>query len=180
MNTSPTRKIGRIIENLLAEVGPVEMGFRIQGLAAHILLAMGLFITEVKSSGHPDIVAQSERGSVRVEVEADTRGIGVHLPDPDDLLALLPKSQNDSGFFAVAICSPLPKWIIIDSYKLIDRKTKLSLPLLDALRNLEQSKAWSSIFEKIVLNNANQISNYTFDWLARQAIQQRCILDHYA
>ena len=148
------------------------------GIAAHVLLAMGLCIAEVNSSGHPDIVAQSEHGIVRVEVETDTRGIGTHLPEPDDFAALAARSQGDSGFFAVLICSPFPKWIILDSYKLENRKTKLPLPLLDALRNKEQSREWSKLFLEIILENQSQLRNYSFEWLVRLAIAQKCLILH--
>ncbi len=178
MNDDRTRQAGRVLEDLLAEVGPVEMGFRMQGLAAHILLAMGFCITEVNSSGHPDIVAQSEQGIIKVEVEADTRGIAVHLPEPADFLALSVRSPGDLGYFAILICSPLPKWIIIDSYKLKGRKTKLALPLLDALRNKEQSRIWSSLFVQLVLENRNHLSDYSFEWLARLAIAQKCLIEN--
>ena len=170
------RQVGRILEKLLADVGPIEMGFRVQGLAAHIVLALGYRVTEVKSSGHPDLTAQGELGIVRVEVEADTMGIGIHLPGSDDLAALRARSSYDQGYFAVAICSPLPRWIVVDSYRLEDRKAKLTLPLLDALCNREQSEEWSGLFEQLVLVHAHHVGDFSFEWLAEQALEQRCLI----
>lgn len=179
MRTNTTRQVGRFLEGLLAEVGPVEMGFRMQGLAAHIVLAQGYQITEIKSSGHPDLVAQGEGGVIRVEVEADTRGIGVHLPEPDDLIALRAHSPGDRGYFAVAVCSPLPKWIVVDSCRLEDRKAKLFLPLLDALSNREQSDDWSELFEQIVIEHGNRLGDFSFEWLCRQALEQKCLIQGF-
>jgi hypothetical protein len=116
-----TRQTGRLLENLLAEVGPIEMGFRMQAYAAHIVLAQGYRVTEIKSSRHPDLIAEKENCTIRVEVEADTRGLGLHLPEAEDLDALSPRSPLDRGYFTVAICSPLPRWIVVDSIRLADR-----------------------------------------------------------
>jgi hypothetical protein len=170
------RTAGRFLENLLSEVGPVEMGFRIQGLAAQIILALGYRVLEVKSSGHPDLVAQAAMGIVRVEIEADTMGSGVHLPEPKDLTALCPQSPGDEGYFAIAICSLFPRWIVIDSNRLVDRKTKLVLPLLESLSNREQSEIWSELFEQLILDYGNRLVDFSFTWLVEQALEQRCLI----
>jgi hypothetical protein len=172
-----TRQAGRVLESLLAQVGPVEMGFRVQGLAAHMLLALGYRISEVNSSGHPDVVAQGTRGVVRVEVEADTRGIGVHLPKPEDLTALSPQTPGDRGYFAIAVCSPLPIWIVVESYKLVDRRFKLALPLLEALSDQVESETWSGLFEELVVQYGSRLGDFSFQWLARQALQQTCLIN---
>ena len=173
---SASRQAGRLLEGLLAKVGPVEIGFRVQGMATHILLALGYQVTEVRSSGHPDIVAKGERGVVRVEIEADTRGIGLHLPEPDDLAALRARSPGDLGYFAIAICSPLPRWIVVDSYRLNGRKAKLPLPLLDALGNREQSEAWSGLFQRLIVEHGNRLGDFSFQRLAGLALEQRCLI----
>lgn len=171
-----TRKAGRLLEQLLAEVGPVEMGFRIQGLAAHVMLALGYRIIKIKSSGHPDVVAEKEQGIVRVEVEANTRGIGLHLPEPTDLIALDSKEPGDEGYFAVAICTPFPKWIVVDSYRLTNRKTKLALPWLEAISNKGHSQDWSQAFIRILEQHSDHLVDFSFEWLAKQALEQRCLV----
>jgi hypothetical protein len=176
MMPKSSRQVGRILEELLAEVGPVKMGFRVQGMVAHIMLAQGYRILEVNSSGHPDIIAQGNGGVIRVEVEADTRGIGVHLPQPADLVSLHTHAPGDQGYFAVVICGPLPSWIVIDSYRLENRSIKLSLPLLETLSNRSLSEDWSRLFEQLVIQNGTTLKNFTFEWLARQALNQRCLI----
>lgn len=176
MNINPKREVARILENLLAEIGPIAMGFRIQGFTAHILLEMGFSIRAVNSSGHPDIIAQNGDRIIRVEVEADTRGVGLHLPNSDDLASLAVKSPNDSGFFSVLICSPLSRWIVIDSYRLKNRSNKLSSSLLEVLSNREQSEIWSDTFERIIIGNKVHINSFRYNWLVRQAILGKSLI----
>jgi hypothetical protein len=172
-----TRQTGRLLEQLLAEVGPIEMGFRIQAYAAHILLAQGYRITEIKSSRHPDLIAEKEKCTIRVEVEADIRGLGLHLPEADDLEALCPRSPDDRGYFTVVSCGPLPRWILVDSVKLVHRKNKLALPLLEALCDIEQSQIWSDSFDRIILENSQHLIDFSFHWLCKQALEQKCLIE---
>ena len=62
---------GKCLEILKDAVGLSEFGYRIQGLAAHVLLRLGAKVLQINSQGHPDIIAEAERGLIRIEVEAD-------------------------------------------------------------------------------------------------------------
>ena len=45
------------IENLRLSISPVEFGYKVQALAAHVLLRLDYRVEEINRSGHPDIVA---------------------------------------------------------------------------------------------------------------------------
>jgi hypothetical protein len=171
------RRAGRLLEDLTVEIGPVEMGFRIQGIAAHILLAMGYSILEIKSSSHPDIIARNKIGITRVEVEANIQGIGTHLPLPADIASLLPQVYGDRGLFAISICSPLPKWIVIDYNKFQGKKNKLPISVLEALSNKELSNEWSQLFIKILTINSSHLKYFSFEYLSKLAKSNKCLID---
>ena len=170
------RQTGRLLEKLLSDVGPVEMGFRMQAVAAHVLLGQGNRIIAVNNSGHPDIIASSENVIIRVEVEADIRGTGEHLPKEADLEALKPLAPTDKGYFAILVCSPFPKWIVVDSSKFTGRRYKLSLSLLDVLCNKTQTNEWNDLFLKFIDAQGEHLGDYSFQWLSQKALEQSCLI----
>ena len=62
------------IERIRSSISPSEFGYKIQALAAHVLLRLGYRIDSINQSGHPDIVAVRNGGEFRFEVEAEVTG----------------------------------------------------------------------------------------------------------
>ena len=100
------------IERIRSSVSPVKFGYKIQALAAHVLLRLGYQIDAIKRSGHPDIVAVRNGREFRFEVEAEAFG-----PRPRKLtaadLASLTEAPNIVGYYALAISFPKPYWVLV-------------------------------------------------------------------
>lgn len=167
------RVVGRCIEKLHTSCGPIELGYRIQGLAAHLLLAQGLKVVEVNPQGHPDIVAVGHKGVLRFEIEANTMGTGEHQLTEKDFASLKPQVPGDKGFFGVAICGPYPSWLIIDHARLVGRPTPAPLPVLRALSERELSAKWTALFNQLVCRHAEHIQDYSFALLREWALADR-------
>ncbi len=165
---------GKCLERLRDAIEPSELGFRIQGLAAHVLLRLGLRVVEVNSIGHPDIVAEAERGFVRVEVEADLHGWRARALTKEDLDAIAPRGSLDRGYFAVAICGPYPRWIVVDSVLLQRRRgTPASPAIFQALCDSEASALWTAEFISLLLSHCEHLVSFSFDFLVRRALEGR-------
>ena len=59
---------------LRSEASTVEFGYKIQALAAHVLLGLNHRVVEVNHKGHPDIVGVKDGQEFRFEVEAEIIG----------------------------------------------------------------------------------------------------------
>ena len=163
------RHAGRCLENLRTLVGPIQLGYRIQGMAAHLLLAQGLEVVGVYSQGHPDIVAVGSQGTLRFEIEANTSGIGSHQLTAQDLVSLKPQAPGDRGFLGVAICGPYPRWLIVDQARLAARTSPAPLPVLDALSEQGLSTTWTCLFSRLICKHCEHLQDYSFDLLAEWA-----------
>ena len=61
---------------------------------------------QINSQGHPDIVAETESGLMRIEVEADIYGYRARALTEEDLDGMEPRSATDKGYFALVLCGP--------------------------------------------------------------------------
>ena len=50
-------KAAECIENLHLTISSGKFGYKVQALAAHVLLRLNFQIEEINQSGHPDIIA---------------------------------------------------------------------------------------------------------------------------
>lgn len=167
---------GKCLEKLKGAIGLSEFGFRIQGLAAHVLLRLGARVLQINSQGHPDIVAEIERGLVRIEVEADMHGSRARSPTEEDLDAIAPHSLADKGYFAVALCGPYPRWLLVEYERLRRRHGKPSSPaILQALADTEASERWTAEFVELLINHCTRLPSFSFDFLARRAKEGRSL-----
>lgn len=165
---------GKCLEKLKGAIGPSELGFRIQGLAAHVLLRLGARVLQINSQGHPDIVAEVERGLVRIEVEAAIHGTRARAPTEEDLDAIAPHSSTDKGYFAVALCGPYPRWLLVEYERLRRRHgTPASPAILQALADTEASEQWTAEFVELLVNHCTRLPFFSFDFLARRAKEGR-------
>lgn len=163
---------GKCLETLKEAVELSEFGFRIQGLAAHVMLRLGFRVLQVNSQGHPDIVAEIERGLIRIEVEADTQGFRARALTEEDLDGIEPGRTTDKGYFAVVLCGPYPRWILVDYARLRRRRgTPASPALLQALADTEASKQWTAEFIKLLVSNCQHLPVFSFDFLTKQALE---------
>lgn len=167
---------GKCLETLKDAIGPVELGFRVQGLAAHILLRLGARVLEINSQGHPDIVAENERGIMRIEVEAHIHGSRARLLTKEDLEAIAPRRSTDQGYFALALCSPYPTWLLIEYSRLQRRHgTPASPAILQALSDAETSKRWTAEFITLLIEHCQHLPAFLFDFLVRRALEGKSL-----
>jgi hypothetical protein len=165
---------GRCLGIIRDAVELSEFGFRIQGLAAHVLLRLGARVLKVNSQGHPDIVAETDRGSIRVEVEANIRGSRPRLLTKEDLDGIAPRKTIDKGYFALALCGPYPQWLLVEHSRLRRRHdTPASPAILKGLSDVEASEQWTSEFIKLLLTHCRHLPAYSFDLLVRRALEGR-------
>jgi hypothetical protein len=165
---------GKCLEALRGTVELSEFGFRIQGLAAHIMLRLGARVLEVNRQGHPDIVAEFDRGLMRIEVEADVYGTRARLLTKEDLDAIAPRRTTDKGYFALALCGPYPRWILVDYARLCRRHGVPASPaILHGLADAEASNQWTAEFIALLVTHCRDLPAFTFGFLARRALEGR-------
>lgn len=163
---------GKCLEILKDAVGLSEFGYRIQGLAAHILLRLGAKVLKINSQGHPDIIAEAERGLIRIEVEADAGRSRPRMLTREDLNSIAPRLSVDKGYFALAICSAYPRWILIEYAKLERRHGTPAFPaVLDGLADNVASQQWTREFIKLLIEHGKRLHFLSYDNLARRALR---------
>lgn len=69
------------------------------------------------------------------------------------------------GYYALAISSPTPRWILVPASKLVDRRYSIPNVLLEALRDVAYSDAWSSEYVSLLNTSCHQIKGASFDRL---------------
>lgn len=163
---------GKCLERLRDALGLSEFGFRIQGLAAHVVLRLGARVLQINSQGHPDIVAETERGFVRIEVEADIYAHRARVLSQGDLDGIAPRSTTDKGYFALAMCGPYPSWLLVDYPQLRRRHKTPALPaILRTLADAETSKHWTDEFKRLLVIRCHRLPVFSYDFLVRRALE---------
>ena len=165
---------GKCLQTVRDAVELSEFGFRIQGLAAHVLLRLGARVLKINSQGHPDIVADTERGFIRIEVEADIHGSRPRVLTEEDLDGIAPREATDKGYFALALCGPYPRWLLVDHSRLRRRRgTPASPAILQGLSDTEASERWTTEFITLLLTHCPHLRAYSFSFLVRRALEGR-------
>jgi len=119
-------------------------------------------------------VAQTDRGVLRVEVEADIHRSRGRALTEEDLDGIAPRSANDKGYFAVALCGPYPRWLLVDHARLRRRHgTPASAAILQALADVEDSARWTDEFITLLLSDPRHLQNLTFRDLVDRALEAR-------
>ena len=160
---------GNILSEKYDQIGPKAFGYWIQGIAAHLLLEIGASVTEIKSSGHPDVTAMLKGGNVRLEVEVDSSGYGRHLLDNADIESLRPQSALDQGFYALLRRITRPAWILVPHGNLLGIDAAMLIPIIETRKDREWSELWTAIFIKLI-NNNSALCKQSFNQLCRMAM----------
>ena len=165
---------GKYLDELRNAVEPSEFGYRIQGLAGHVLLRLGFQILQINAAGHPDILARNQQGLVRLEIEADMFGCRARELTLADLLAIAPQGVLEKGYFAVALCGPYPRWAIVDSTVLHRRFGNPASPaILQALRDVKMSDAWTTEFINLLASQGEHLLTFSYEFLVQRALADR-------
>ena len=174
MDSHTVTSAAECLEQLSLKVPPSEFGFRVQGLAAHVLIGLRYRIHSVNESGHPDILASRDGQEFRFEVEAE-----VGRPRPRQLTGAdfnsLVGIPGSIGYYALAIKFPTPYWVLVPSRKMIDRPPMPNI-LLEALSDKEYSAEWTREYLKLLGGGCTRIGLATFGDLKYMALNGRTIL----
>ena len=169
MNSPMALSAIECIERIRSDISPIEFGYKIQALAAHVLLRLNYRVDEVNPSGHPDIVATKDGREFRFEVEAEVIG-----PRPRELtdadFASLMESPNVFGYYALAISFPRPYWVLVPATKLIRRNFPSSNMLLEALSDKAYSEEWTYEYVRLLHSACRKIRLASFSYLSQMAI----------
>ena len=173
-NSCASRKASDCVNRILDGSNAADFGFKVQAVAAHVLLRLGYRIEAVNQTGHPDIVAVKDDMEFRFEVEAQ-----VGAPHPRQLT----KADFDSllevpdgfGYYALAIHFPTPYWVLVSASKLANRKRPCPNILLEALSDKEYSAEWTSEYLRLLGSACRQIRLASFNRLCELALAGRSL-----
>ena len=162
--------VSECIERIRSGISAVEFGYKIQAVAAHVLLRLGYRIEAVNRSGHPDIVAISGGREFRFEVEAEAFGPR-HRQLTDADFASLIETPNIVGYYALTISFPKPYWILVPASKLAHRTLPSSNILLEALSDKEYSAEWTREYVGLLQDACRQVRLASFSDLCEMALE---------
>lgn len=171
MNDVADRQAADCIEGLRLSVEPSEFGFKVQALAAHVLLRLNFGVDEVNQSGHPDIVATRGTDKLHIEVEAEVASPRPRQLKKADFDALTDLPMG-AGYFALAISFPTPRWIVVPAERLKHRGP-CSNVLLEALSDSELSKDWTYAYIDLLNQECRRIRRSSFRDLCVRALSGR-------
>ena len=108
MNDLAMLQATECIEQMRLSVEPSEFGYKVQALAAHVLLRLDCQVQEINQYGHPDITATRGMEELRFEIEAEVSGPRPRQLTNEDFASLI-DSSGAVGYFALAISFPSPR-----------------------------------------------------------------------
>lgn len=160
------------IDRIRSGVSPAEFGYKVQALAAHVLLRLGYRIDAVNQSGHPDIIASWGGREFRFEVEAQVgRPRARKLTDAD--FASLTRAGGVTGYYALAIAFPAPRWVLVPAANLVGRTYASPNMLLEALSDRDYSFEWTREYNLLLCQSCRQIRIASFSALSEMATSGR-------
>lgn len=157
---------------LRADVGDVEFGYRAQGLFAYVLERIGRSVIEIRSKGHPDIVALVGGSLTKFEVEIASMSGRSHVIKKDDVQAVAPGQRGDLGYLAVLDMAEPVRWAPLAHSRICKRLGRVRLTTMHALADQELARACNDAFADIVIENAERLPALTFH-LLRQRVLSR-------
>ena len=169
-NTSKSApaKVVDCIARLRSESSPTEFGYKIQALAAHVLVGLNHQVVEVNSRGHPDIVSIKHGREYRFEVEAEVVASKRRMLTSSDFEALIDDTRV-AGYFALAISFPKPYWLLVPAQRLARRNSPSGNALLEALSDKAFSTEWTCEYLSLVERSCREMLDRSFNQLVRRA-----------
>ena len=156
------------LRRLRSRVSPSEFGYRVQALAAHVLLGLGHRIEEIKQKGHPDIVSVKGGQGFHFEVEAEVLARKPRMLSPSDFEGLIDRSVE--GYFAVAVSFPQPCWVLVPVRRLAPRKSPAGMALLRALSDKPFSLEWTNEYVSLICRSHRDVIDRRYDQLVQRAL----------
>ena len=160
------------LDRLLLESDDKIFGFKMQAVAAHVLLRLGHEVFEVNRFGHPDIVSLKDGVEYRFEVEAEVGEHRKRILEPADFVGLT--KTGAVGYFALAVSFPRPYWVVVPVLELI-RRGPSGNETLAALRDKLLSDAWTQSHLDLLGTSCSVVRKRSFEQLARRAVEGRAL-----
>lgn len=173
MNDAASLHASDCIESLRLSVSPSEFGYKVQALAAHVLLRLGYRVEAINRTGHPDIVAIGGTDELLFEIEAEVLGPRPRQLTDEDLASLI-DSPGVEGYFGLAISFPTPRWVLVPASRLIGRKPSHNV-LLEALSDKGFSDAWTTEYVSLLNSECRRIVRASFSYLCDRALEGRSL-----
>ena len=161
------------LKRLRSKTSTGEFGYRMQALAAHVLLGLKHRVEAINARGHPDIVSFEGGQEFRFEVEAEVIGVKKPMLSSSDFAALM--KPGVAGFFAFAVRLPRPRWIVVPAHPLSRRKRPASRALLEALSDKTFSADWTRVYLSMIERSCREVLDRSFDQLSQRAIDGRAL-----
>ena len=171
MNNLAAVQASDCIKNLRLSISCAEFGYKMQAMAAHVLLRLNCQVEEINHSGHPDIVATRGMEELRFEIEAEVVGSRPRQLEDGDFASLINVS-GAIGYFALAISFPTPRWILVPAERLVGRKPS-SPVLLEALSDRDFSEAWTYEYINLLSAECRRVGRSSFGSLCERALAGR-------
>lgn len=159
----------RCIETMRNRMSDNEFGYKVQALAAHVLLRLDYEIVAINHSGHPDIIATLGGKEFRFEVEAQAGRPRVRKLGSADLKGLV-GTYGVFGYYALAVPSPVPNWILVPVAEMAHRKRPAANALLRAISNKSYSHEWTTEYLDMLYSSCRRIRLATFNALSEMAL----------
>ena len=171
MDNDPKRRAASCLANMRMMISASEFGFKVQALAAHVLLRLGWSIDELNQFGHPDIVARQGSLVYHIEIEAEVKGTRPRQLTKADFASLIDIPDTE-GWYGLAIAYPTPRWILVPAKSMVDRRPSYTV-LLEALSDKQLSSTWSNEYIKLLDAECDRITRYSFNALRDRALAGR-------
>ena len=173
-NSSTQRAVAvKCLRRLRSRTSPGEFGYRIQALAAHVLLGLSHRVVAVNARGYPDLVSVKDGQEYRFEVEAEVVGSRTRMLTSSDFAGLI--RPGVSGYFALAVSFPRPYWMLVPAHRLMPRKHPAGPALLEALCDKTFSSDWTDEYLSLIGRSCRDILDRPFDQLVQRAINGRAL-----
>ena len=162
-------RAGECLQRTLTGVTAPAFGYKIQAIAAHVLLGLDYRIVSVKRSGHPDIISFKDGKEFRFEIEAEVVGSYKRSLTEEDFDSLI-RGPRVAGYFALAVNSPWPYWVVVPASELVHRKRPVGNAVLEALSDIEYSAAWTDEYTRLLQGSCREIRRASFARLRQMAL----------
>ena len=159
------------LTRLQSEANAGEFGYKIQALAAHVLLRLNHRVVKVNRIGHPDIVSAKDGQEFRFEVEAEVAGSKRRMLTSSDFEGLI--GAGAFGYFALAVSFPRPYWVLVPARRLVRRDSPAGNALLEALSDKAFSSDWTREYLLLFGRSRREMLDCSFGQLVRRATAGR-------
>lgn len=158
------------LERIQGSISKPAFGFKVQAIAAHVLIRLGFRIVAINSSGHPDITAEGSDGLVHLEVEAEAGPSRLRMLTAEDFKSLTDNIETAKGYYALAVGVPSPRWILVDATKLQWRRNPTPRAVFEALSDRRLSHAWTDAYVKLLVSSCELIELGSYSSLRLRAL----------